>query len=76
MSRLKEPTKLKAGFYLARCKEATFLKAGINGHSSVWPEADLTIRDGWAYFSKSGVEVWSCNSAYASLHFIVTPVAS
>ncbi|CEK42626.1 hypothetical protein PQBR44_0103 (plasmid) [Pseudomonas putida UWC1] len=76
MSRLNEPTKLKAGVYLARCKEATFLKAGINGHSSVWPEADLTIRDGWAYFSKSGVEVWNCNSAYASLHFIVTPVAS
>ncbi|MBM5458878.1 hypothetical protein H8F21_15030 [Pseudomonas sp. P66] len=75
MSKFPQPPELKDGTYKARCKESTQLKAAINGHSQVWPEADLTIREGWASFSKDGIVVWKCNSGYASLHFKVTATA-
>lgn len=73
MAKLRDPQRLKDGIYRAKCKESTPLKALINGHGPVWPESDLTVRDGWAFFSKDGTVVWDCNSAYAATHFSVTP---
>lgn len=73
MAKFREPDRLKDGTYKAKCKETTAVKAMVNGHGTVWPEADLTVRDGWAYFSKKGQAVWDCNGGYAAAHFIVTP---
>ena len=60
---------LKDGQYVGRCKEKTFLAAAANGHSLVFPEAEVVISNGWATFYKDGKEVWSCNASYAAVHF-------
>jgi hypothetical protein len=65
---------LADGRYTAACKERTSLSAAMNGHSQIYPSADMTIRDGWAYFYRDGVEVWDCNGAYAEMHFLVERV--
>jgi hypothetical protein len=62
-------TSLRDGKYVATCKEHGFLAAASNGHSLVWPHADVEVQGGIARFSKAGVVVWSCNAAYAALHF-------
>lgn len=48
------------------------LSAVANGHSAVFPQAHCTIAKGQAVFTKDGVEVWRCNSAYAAAHFRLT----
>nr|WP_081069220.1 hypothetical protein [Burkholderia diffusa] len=57
------------GEYVATCRERNPLSAAANGHSLVFPEARVTVRAGWAYFYRDGVEVWSCNAAYAAANF-------
>lgn len=49
--------RLKDGQYRAKCKEKTILAAFVAGHSFVFPEADLTVANGWARFYKDGKEV-------------------
>lgn len=71
---MRDSTPLADGRYLARCKEPTALRAGLNGHSTVWPEATVRVARGVAHFTKNGVEVWSCNAAYAALHFEITKI--
>jgi hypothetical protein len=60
---------LRDGKYLATCKERNALLAAMNGHSAVWPKAQCTVAKGIAIFDRDGKEVWSCNSAYAEVHF-------
>lgn len=74
MAKDRQADRLKDGVYKASCKEATKMKALVNGHGAVWPEADLAVRDGWAFFTRDGVAVWDCNGGYAAAHFNVTPV--
>ncbi|MGU7782710.1 hypothetical protein [Burkholderia sp. PU8-34] len=61
------------GEYVATCRERTILGATANGHGAVFPKAKMTVKDGWATFSRDGVEVWNCNARYAAAHFDVQP---
>ncbi|MBI6883220.1 hypothetical protein [Pseudomonas putida] len=70
------PAKLANGEYVAKPRDATYLKAALNGHASIWPAAKMVIADDIATFFKDGVEVWNCNAAYASHHFDNTPMRS
>jgi hypothetical protein len=63
---------LAAGRYLARCKEATRLKAAANGHSTIWPQAEAVSDGLWVHFYRDGVAVFDCNAQYASAHFVCT----
>lgn len=60
---------LRNGKYLATCKERNALSAAMNGHGAVWPQAQCTVEKGLAMFDRDGKQVWSCNSAYAEVHF-------
>ncbi|WP_084085801.1 hypothetical protein [Cupriavidus sp. USMAA2-4] len=66
---------LPDGRYRARCRERcwerSLLGAAANGHSRVYPSADLVVVDGWAHFYRDCQEVWSCNPSYAATHFDV-----
>nr|WP_244118702.1 hypothetical protein [Burkholderia gladioli] len=66
-----EPKTLPDGEYWATSKESTLLAAGMNGHSEVFPQCRMTVRDGWAYFHRGGVEVWHCNVIYAEANFTI-----
>jgi len=65
--------KLADGEYLAKCKERNALAAAINGHSQVWPEAKVVVKDGCASFFKGGTKVWECNATYARGNFDCSP---
>lgn len=65
--------KLADGEYTAKCKEKTEISAAINGHSQVWPEAKVVVKDGYARFYKGRRQVWNCNATYAQGHFVITP---
>ncbi|MDI2145042.1 hypothetical protein KBJ94_23630 [Pseudomonas sp. ITA] len=65
------PKKLSDGDYIARCRQATLISATVNGHSQVFPQAHMTVKDGYATFFKDGKEVWGCNAVYAAAHFDV-----
>lgn len=65
--------KLADGEYIAKCKEKTEISAAINGHSQVWPEAKVVVKDSYARFYKDGRQVWHCNATYAHGNFDVTP---
>lgn len=67
----KLPT-LADGRYLAKCRQATFASAVLNGHSLVWPEAELVILGEDAEFFIDGKRVWSCSMQYAANQFDVT----
>lgn len=67
-------SKLPDGRYLARCREATRLKAASNGHSAVFPQAECALSATHASFYKVGVLVWECNRAYAQANFDLVPV--
>lgn len=60
---------LRNGKYLATCKERSALSAAMNGHSAVWPQAHCIVEKGLAMFDRDGKQVWSCNAAYAEVHF-------
>ncbi|WP_396334123.1 hypothetical protein [Burkholderia anthina] len=57
------------GEYLATCRERNPLSAAANGHSTVFHEADVVIKDGWAIFYRNGEAVWNCNARYAQANF-------
>lgn len=59
--------------YKATCREKSALQAAMNGHVAVWSSATVRFENGWAYFERDGREVWSCNEAYARLHFDLVP---
>ncbi|EPV8691084.1 hypothetical protein PAE975_6046 (plasmid) [Pseudomonas aeruginosa] len=65
--------KLADGEYIAKCKEKSAISAAVNGHSQVWPEAKVVVKDGNARFYKDGSLVWECNATYARGNFEVTP---
>lgn len=54
---------------IAKCKEKSKLSALANGHGAIWPQAEVRIIDGWAYFYKDGKQVWECNETYAIKNF-------
>lgn len=60
---------LADGRYLARSRETSLIQAAANGHSSVWPEAELVVKKGAATFYRDGKKVWGCNVPYAAAHF-------
>ncbi|MDF0506617.1 hypothetical protein POK33_38345 [Burkholderia cenocepacia] len=60
---------LPDGEYWATCRERNALSAAANGHSQVFPEARITVKDGWAFFYHEDVQVWNCNAAYAAANF-------
>ncbi|WP_261323901.1 hypothetical protein [Burkholderia anthina] len=62
---------LPDGSYWATCRERTVFAAVANGHDDVFPRAEMTVKDGWATFTREGVEVWSCSARYAAAHFDV-----
>ncbi|MCA8050757.1 hypothetical protein [Burkholderia arboris] len=64
---------LQDGKYRAVCREKSALAAAINGHSQIYPEADVELKDGTAIFRRDGKIVWRCNAAYAELHFYIEP---
>ncbi|WP_332451286.1 hypothetical protein, partial [Burkholderia ubonensis] len=53
---------LPNGEYWAMCRERNVISAAANGHSQVFPKARMTVKDGWAFFQRDGVEVWTCNA--------------
>ncbi|WP_321916908.1 hypothetical protein [Paraburkholderia sp. J11-2] len=59
------------GEYRAICKENNSLSAAANGHSEVFPTAQVTVKDGWATFYRDGQEVWNCNARYAAANFVL-----
>lgn len=61
------------GEYWATCREPNELHAALNGHSAVFPQARMSVKNGWATFTRNGVEVWVCNARYAAVNFIVQP---
>lgn len=65
---------LRAGQYIAKRRQKTLLAAVVAGHSRVWPQADVTVQEGWARFYKDGKEVWSCNPLYAAARFDIEKV--
>jgi hypothetical protein len=66
--------RLPDGEYWAVCRERNVISAAANGHSVVFPKAKMTVKDGWAYFHRDGIEIWSCNAAYAAAQFDVQQV--
>ncbi|MGT0250418.1 hypothetical protein [Burkholderia pyrrocinia] len=62
---------LDDGEYVARCRERTIFAATANGYGTVFPTARMTVKDGWATFTRDGVEVWACSARYATAHFDV-----
>ncbi|RZT35476.1 hypothetical protein [Cupriavidus agavae] len=70
---MKSDKPLADGRYRARCKEANAIQALLAGHSAVFPDADVVVKDGWANFYRDGKKVWSCNPQYAALHFLIEP---
>ncbi|AOJ64673.1 hypothetical protein WI80_30305 [Burkholderia ubonensis] len=73
MTRMKNEA-LPNGEYWAMCRERNVISAAANGHSQVFPKARMTVKDGWAFFQRDGVEVWTCNAVYAAANFNVQPV--
>ncbi|WP_130392845.1 hypothetical protein [Cupriavidus agavae] len=68
---MKSDKPLAEGRYRAKCKEANGLQALLAGHSQVFPEAEVVVKDGWANFYRDGKKVWSCNPHYAALQFLI-----
>lgn len=64
--------RIEAGRYLFRCKEKSFLQAALNGHSTVWPEAEAVSDGTTVRFFKQGQQVWTCNAYYAAANFVFT----
>ncbi|CAI9009844.1 MULTISPECIES: hypothetical protein [Burkholderia] len=62
---------LADGDYIAACRERTIFAATAHGYGTVFPEAMMTVKDGWAIFTHDGVEVWNCSARYAAAHFDV-----
>lgn len=62
---------LKDGRYIAKCREGSALRAVLNGHSAVWPEAQMVVSGNTARFYKSRQLIWFCNAQYAAHHFDV-----
>ncbi|KVT75803.1 hypothetical protein WT25_02650 [Burkholderia territorii] len=65
------PSTLHEGNYHAICRERTALAAKAMGHGEVFPQAEMLVKDGWATFTRDGVEVWNCSARYAAAHFDV-----
>lgn len=59
------------GEYVAICKENNPLSAAANGHSEVFPRAQVIVKDGWATFYRDGEEIWNCNARYAAANFLL-----
>ncbi|TDV17316.1 hypothetical protein [Paraburkholderia caballeronis] len=62
---------LPDGEYWATCRERNEIAAALNGHSQVFPQARVIVKNGWANFYRDGVEVWACNPVYAKSNFII-----
>lgn len=62
---------LANGEYWATCRERNEISAALNGHGDVFPQARMTVIEGWAFFYKNGEEVWNCNARYAAANFVV-----
>ncbi|MDN7893250.1 hypothetical protein QZM93_32075 [Burkholderia cepacia] len=62
---------LSDGQYWTTCRERTIVAATANGHRDVFPCAEMIVKDGWATFTRDGVEVWNCSARYAAAHFDV-----
>lgn len=62
---------LADGEYWAQCRERNLISAGANEHSLVFPKAWMTVKGGWAFFYRDGIEIWSCNASYAEAQFDV-----
>ncbi|MEQ5844351.1 MULTISPECIES: hypothetical protein [Paraburkholderia] len=62
---------LANGEYWATCRERNEISAALNGHGDVFPQARMTVIDGWAFFYRNSEEVWNCNARYAATNFIV-----
>lgn len=59
------------GDYIASCRERTIFAATANGYGTVFPHAMMAVKDGWAIFTRDGIEVWNCSARYAAAHFDV-----
>ncbi len=70
-NRIVKTAPLADGEYWAVCRERNVISAAANGHSLVFPKARMTVKDGWAFFHRDGVEIWSCNASYAEAQFDV-----
>ncbi|ASE92745.1 hypothetical protein E2P84_06745 [Burkholderia cepacia] len=66
-----KPLTLENGKYWATCRERTVFAATANGYGDVFPGAEVIVKDGWATFTRDGVEVWNCSARYAAAHFDV-----
>jgi hypothetical protein len=66
-----QPRSLPAGTYVLRCKEESLLRAGLNGHSLVWPACEAVSDGSWVSFFRGGKEIYRCNALYAAATFII-----
>lgn len=69
MSRTSLFPSLPRGTYTVRCREATLLKARLNGHGAVWPHARAESDGESVVFFHDGKRVYDCNAAYAAANF-------
>lgn len=56
----------------AKCKEATRLRAALNGLSAIWPQAEAVSDGRCVQFYCDDVPIFDCNAEYASAHFLWT----
>lgn len=46
------------------------MKAALNGHAAVWPQAEAASDGMWVQFFRDGARVYDCNAAYAAANFV------
>lgn len=63
---------LAPGRYDVACKEATKMKAALNGHAAVWPRAEAVSDGKWVQFFRGDEKIYDCNAAYAAANFMCT----
>lgn len=47
------------------------MKAALNGHAAVWPQAEAVSDGKWVLFYQDGERVYDCNASYAAANFVV-----
>lgn len=62
--------RLAPGRYDVKCNEPTKMKAALNGHGAVWPQAEAVSDGKWVHFYRAGAPIYDCNAAYAAANFV------
>ena len=47
------------------------MRATVNGHAPVWPQAEAVSDGKWVQCYRDGKRVFTCNATYARANFVV-----